>query len=385
LEVEADAACAGDVENEGQSARKKAKRTEPKAFKIGVRGQDAVSLRQYVEKQPEYQTLITAGVANDVLKMIMEVGMKMEGQGLEVLFEEGSMNEFCHAIAAINRSLPKEVKKSKMKMVKKWKEQGNAQRYFTLDEGAKLAASNIRLTVNGKKNLLMHIDADAEGLSHDIEAKFRDETADVINKVRHFSRGLRSHVQMANECRVANKQVHEESKKQFRQQTKLLCEKEGLTEKEAMNKLRGLQQFLNRGLFPEKKTPAGERVVRKDGTVVTHTAIEMAQAATGKTKVALYKRGLSEIANEPVHHAQHLQRSAMTYRMSARGEDAVTAAKAVGVSGGIDMMKLLGMDESDPESVQKLAAVCYDKVTGIEHFGKQKQQQQQQQLQLANV
>ena len=371
------------IENEGQSSNKKAKRTEPKAFKIGMRGQHAVSLREYVARQPEYQTLMSAGLDNDILKMIMEVGIKMDGEGLEVLFEEGWMNEFCNAIASINGSTPKEVRESKMKMVKKWKEQGSAERYFTWEEGATWTATNIKLTVQGKKNLLMHIDTDAEGLPHDIETKFRDETAQLINKVRHFSRGLRSHVQMANECRVANKQVHEESKKQFRRQVKLLREKEGLTEKEAGNKLRGLDQFLNRGLFSEKTTPDGRKVLRKDGTVVTYTAVEMAQAATGKTKEALYKRGLSEIANEPVHNAKLLQRTGMTYRMSAYGEDAVTAARAVGVSGGIDMMKLLGIDESDPESFQKFADVCYNKVTGIEHFGKQKQQQQL--LQLENI
>jgi len=375
-----DSPAPGAKEHEGQSANKKAKRTSMRG--PSVRGQDALSLREYVAKQPEFQTLITAGFAKDILRMIMEVGIKMEGQGLEVLFEEGPMDKFCDAIADINGSSRKEVKKSKMKMVKKWKEQRNAERYFICGEGAKLVASNITLTVDGKKNLLMHIDADADGLTHNIETMFRDEAADVINKVRHFSRELRSHVQIANECSVATKHVHEESKKKFRQQKEMVCEREGLTETQAINKLRGVQQFLNRGLFPVKTTPDGEKMRRKDGTVVTHTAIEMAQAATGKTKAALYKRGLSEIANEPVHHAQHLQRSAMTYRMSALGEDAVKAAKAVGSSGGIDMMKLLGIDENDPDSVTKLAAVCYDKVTGIEHFGKQKQHQQL--LQVAN-
>ena len=56
------------------------------------------------------------------------------------------------------------------------------------------------------------------------------------------------------------------------------------------------------------------------------------------------------------------------------------AAKEVGASKGIDMMALCGLDKADPDSTMKLALLSFDKVTGIEHFGKQKQQQQQLQL-----
>jgi hypothetical protein len=202
----------------------------------------------------------------------------------------------------------------------------------------------------------------------------------MLTKLLHFSRALSSQVQTAKECRVLAKKAHEESKEQFRQQKKILCEKEGTTESQAMNKLRGASQFLYRGLFPEKTKPDGSPVLRKNGSPVTYTAVEMAQLASGKSKQQIYRKGLTETANEPVFHAQLLQRSAMTYRMSALNQDYLTAAKEVGASKGIDMMALCGLDKTDPDSTRKLALLSFDKVTGIEHFGKQKQQQQQFQL-----
>jgi len=77
-------------------------------------------------------------------------------------------------------------------------------------------------------------------------------------------------------------------------------------------------------------------------------------------------------ANEPVLHAQLLQRSAMTYKMS-NGQDYVEAAKEVGASGGIDLMALFGLDKTNTESVQKLADLSFNKRRGIEYFGQQQQ------------
>jgi hypothetical protein len=268
-----------------------------------------------------------------------------------------------------------------MKMVKKWKDQGNERDYFIIcHDGKSLRPHNIELTAKGKHHLLMHIDVDEDGLSHIIETICRNESSDMLDKLRHFSRALSSQVQTAKECRFMEKKAREESKEQFRQQKKILCEQEGTTESQAMNKLRGASQFLYRGLFPEKTNPDGSPDLRKDGSQKTYTAVEMAQLATGKSKQQINRKGLMEMANEPVFHAQLLQRSAMTYRMSALNQDYLTAAKEVGASKGIDMMALCGLDKTDPDSTRKLARLSFDKVTGIEHFGKQKQQQQQLQL-----
>ena len=347
------------------------------------RGEEAEAVRAYVAKQKEYQDLSKAGFAEDVIKMIMQVGLKLDGRGLEILFEDGPMNDFCNTIAALNGSDPAVLKRSKMKMVKKWKEQGNASEYFTCNDGKGLRTCHIMLTVKGKHNLLMHIDADEDGLSHKIETICRNEASDVLTKLLHFSRALPSQVQTAHECRVVKKQVHEESKKQFRQQKKILCEKEGATEGAAMAKLRAATQHLYQGLFPQKTDAEGKPLFRKDGkTPINYTAVEMAQEATGKSKKQIYRKGLTEMANEPVFHAQLLQRSAMTYRMSAQNQDYLTAAKEVGASKGIDMMALCGLDKADPDSRTKLARLSFDRLTGIEHFGEQQQQQQQQQQQL---
>lgn len=191
-------------------------------------------------------------------------------------------------------------------------------------------------------------------------------------------------MQTSKECRVLAKKAHDQSIEQFRRQNKILCKKEGTTESQAKNKVRGASQSLYRGLFPEKTKPGGSPVFRKNGSPVTYTAFEMAQPASGKSKQQNYRKGLTETANEPVFHAQLLQRSDMTYRMSALNQDYLIAAKEVGASKGIDMMALCGLDKTDPDSTEKLALLSFDKVTGIEHFGKQKQQQQQQQLKLTD-
>lgn len=388
----------GDVHVEGMHASRKKKRTACGVL-VPKRGDDADALRGYVVKQREYQVLSESlseacesnskeGFAKAVLSMIVEVGLKLDGRGLQILFEEGKMSDFCHTIAQLNRSHPTTVKRSKMKMVRKWKKQANHSEYFRCETGKPLRECNIMLTVKGKHNLLMHIDTDeaSDDLSHKIETICRNEASDVLTKLLNFSRALQSQVQTAQECLVTKKQVREEATEQFRQQKKIMCERDGTTDKKAENQLRGATVFLYAGLFPQKTAPDGTLMFRKDGkTPVTYTAGEMAQEATGKSKSQIYKKGLTEMANEPVNHALLLQRSAMTWRMSAFGQDYLTAAKEVGASGGIDLMALCGLDKHNPDSRRQLALLSFDPVTGIDHFGKQQhhhRQQQQHQLML---
>jgi len=169
--------------------------------------------------------------------MIIGVGLKFEGRGLQAfLFADGPMAGFCDNIASLNGSNRKAVKLSKMKMLKKWSNEEDE--YYVCEPGSSLIPSHITLTVKGKHNLLMHIDIDEEDMPHGLENMCRNQASDVLTKLLEFSRSLQSQVETAKKCSDGQKKTHEANKEQFRQQTKIMCEKNGYEEKPAMMRIR---------------------------------------------------------------------------------------------------------------------------------------------------
>ena len=122
------------------------------------------------------------------------------------------------------------------------------------------------------------------------------------------------------------------------------------------------------------KMADGTVATRKGGTPKTMTAIDMALLANpGKTKKSIYSRGVTSFANEPIHHAMELQRSAVTFKMQ-NGASYMDAHKQVGQSNGINMGALFGL-EDDPDCVKKIADICFNPAKGIEFFGENMQQE----------
>ena len=356
---------------------------EVKRARRGPKADAEQAVGAFIARQPDYQRL-TPHIHQQMLDMIVKFGLQFQGRALEsFLFADGPMLDFCRNIARFNGTNLAPVKRSKLKMLKTLANE--CDEYFFCDaccDPSDLSVrdiGNITLTKRGKHNLLMHIDTDEEGMSHKLESLCRDQTSDVLSKLFEFSRKLPEQVKIANLCMDKKKLAHEKSKEQMREQRKVMVERGQCTdEKKAQNMLRGATQFLNRGLFPEIKTSDGAVAKHKDGTPKTRPAIEMAVLANpGKSKQQIYNRGVTSYANEPVHHAMELQRSAVTFRMKSMGMSYLEAHKVVGQSQGIKLAALFGLDEDDPNFVQTLAEICFNQAKGIECFGDQMQQQQE--------
>jgi len=333
----------------------------------GPKTEDEQALKEFIAKQPYYQTL-SKHIVQQKLDELVNIGLKFNGCGLKMLFfSDGPMIDFCCMIALYNGARKLVVKKSKMKMLKTWVNQHGE--YYTCDSEL-LSAANITLTVKGKHNLLMHIETEeGDDNSHALETLCRNSASDVMRKLSEFSCSLQAGVETVNQCTHKTKTTEEKNQEQNRQQRKIMCDKHGCSEKQAGQKLRGAAKLLYEGLFPEKKSK------RKNGKPKMHTAVEMVLMANpGKTKKQIHSRGITKFANEPVLHANLLQRSAVTYKMS-KGMDHRKAHMEVGQSNGIDLMALFGFDKdaNDQTSTQELAKLCFDKVTGFEHFGRQQQ------------
>ena len=132
----------------------------------------------------------------------------------------------------------------------------------------------------------------------------------------------------------------------------MVCKQNNCSKESALNKLRSATQHLYRGVFDKP-------------------AVQMVALATGKTKKQIYsKGGVLAHGNEPVLHVHRLQRSIVSVKMQ-KGMDWLQAHKEVGASGGIDMMKLCGLDPDDPNSERELAEVCFDRRRGYEIWGQQ--------------
>ena len=329
-----------------------------KKTRSGPKAEEEQALRTVIGRKPTAEMISRRIGPNlfDRLLDICNIGRKFEGSGLrKFLFEPGPMPEFCATIARFNSTECKDVKKSKMKMLKTW--QNDNKQFFDYDPAN---PKSIILTVTGKHNLLMHIDTEEDGMSHDMENLFRNELSTHLQDVLELSDDLPRQFMTASNNYETKKARHEDGKVQQRRQRQLMV-KHGQAENDmkAMRKLQGATPILSRGLFPKK--PSGK----------TYSAVEMVLMANPeKTRKQIYSRTVTAHANEPVLHAMLLQRTAVTFRMS-QGEDYRKAHESVADSGGIDLMALCGLDKNDPASIQKLADLSYNKVAGIEHFGQQ--------------
>lgn len=332
------------------------------------------ALREYVVKQPAFQTL-THHIPKEKAEELLAIGLQLQGQGLEIFFNDGPFVDFCETIALFNGSSKKIVKRSKLKMLNTWTNRNNEHYEYRGDLRPEIVTvrdvGNIVLTAKGKHNLLMHIDTEEEGLAHSLENMCRNLSSDVMTKLFEFSRSLPSQVETVNKYLDLTKATHEKSKQQMREQTKILEERQGCSSGQARRSLQGDAQFLYRGLFPEKKDCDGNTIYRKDNTPITYTAAEMVMKANPqiKSKQQVYSRSIMAFANEPIINATFLQRSAVTARMK-RGEDHRTAHKAVGESKGINLALLFGIPEDDHD---QLADLSFNKSTGIEIFGREQQ------------
>jgi hypothetical protein len=333
------------------------------------------ALREYVVKQPAFQTL-TQHIPKEKAEELLAIGLRFQGQGLEILFADGPFLDFCVMIAKFNGTSSSSVKKSKFKMLQTWTNRDNEHYEYVVSQQRPQVLTmrdmgNIVLMVKGKHNLLMHIDTEEEGLAHSLENMCRNAASDVMTKLFEFSRSLPSQVETVNKCLDECKATHEKSKQQMREQIKILEERQGLNSGQARRSLQGDAQFLYRGLFPEKKDRDGETILRKDKTPVTFTAAEMVMKANPqiKSKQQVYSRSIMAFANEPIIHATLLQRTAVTARMN-RGEDHRTAHKEVGKSKGINLALLFGIPEDDHD---QLADLSFNKTKGIELFGREQQ------------
>jgi hypothetical protein len=336
---------------EGHHQQRKKARSGPKA-------EEEQALRTVIGRKPTAEMISRRIGANlfDRLLDICNIGRKFEGSGLKkFLFEPGPMTDFCATIARFNSTECKDVKKSKMKMLKTWQNDNN--QFFDYDPAS---AKSIRLTVRGKHDLLMHIDTEENGMSHDMENLFRNELSTHLQDVFELSDDLPRHFMTASDNYETKKARHEDGKVQLRRQRQLMVNHgQAENDMKAMRKLQGATPILSRGLYPKK--PSGK----------TYSAVEMVLMANpGKNRKQIYSRTVIAHANEPVLHAMLLQRTAVTFRMS-QGEDYLKAHASVADSGGIDLMALCGLDKNDPASIQKLADLSYNKVAGIEHFGQQ--------------
>jgi len=180
-------------------------------------------------------------------------------------------------------------------------------------------------------------------------------------------RHLPKHVETAKHNFDNIRDRHADIKEEQRQQRHLIMSSQGKSEAQASQMLRGATRFLFRGLFPEKKLPDGSPSGK------THTGVEMVMKANpGMTQKQIFRKSVTSYATESMMHAMSLQRSAVTSRMSKQKEDYLTAHQKVGASGGINMMRLFGLDDDDPEDVTELAKLSFNKVAGIEHFGQQR-------------
>ena len=344
------------------------------------------ALCKYIEMQPYYKQL-NAHMEKEILDMIVQVGRKFEKKEGKVLydflFKEGSMHDFCRVVSEINRSKLAAVKRSKMKMLRTLPNEGNE--YYVCDTVADAQDLSVRhiasvtLTVKGKHNLLMHIDTETNSedghMSHKLEESCRTQASEVLTKLAELSSKLHDSVNLASMCMDQKKIAYEKSKKQMREQKQImLTQAEGLSEQKASRMLQGASVQLFKGLFPEVKMADGTVATRKDGTPKTMTAIDMALLANpGKTKKSIYSKGVCAIANEPIHHAMELQRSAVTFKMQ-NGASYMDAHKQVGQSNGINMGALFGL-EDDPDCVKKIADICFNPAKGIEFFGENMQQE----------
>ncbi len=333
------------------------------------------ALREYVVKQPAFQTL-TQHIPKEKAEELLAIGLRFQGQGLEIFFVDGPFLDFCETIALFNCTSKCIVKRSKLKMLKTWTNRNNEHYEYIGDTPQPQVftardVGNIVLKVKGKHNLLMHIDIEEEGLAHSLENMCRNLSSDVMTKLFEFSRSLPSQVETVNKCLDKRKSTHEKSKQQMREQIKILEERQGCSSGQARRSLQGDAQFLYRGLFPAKKDRDGGTMYRKDKTPVTFTAAEMVMKANPqiKSKQQVYSRSIMEFANEPIIHATLLQRTAVTARMN-RGEDHRAAHKAVGESKGINLALLFGIPEDDHD---QLADLSFNKTTGIELFGREQQ------------
>ena len=332
------------------------------------------ALREYVVNQPAFQTL-TQHIPKEKAEELLAIGLRFQGQGLEIFFDDGPFLDFCETIALFNGSSKKIVKRSKLKMLKTWTNRNNEHYEYRgglrPEIGTVRDVGNIVLTAKGKHNLLMHIDTEEEGLAHSLENMCRNLSSDVMTKLFEFSRSLPSQVETVNKYLDLTKTTHEKSKQQMREQMKILEERQGCSSGQARRSLQGDAQFLYRGLFPAKKDRDGGTMYRKDKTPVTFTAAEMVMKANPqiKSKQQVYSRSIMAFANEPIIHATLLQRTAVTARMN-RGEDHRAAHKAVGESKGINLALLFGIPEDDHD---QLADLSFNKTTGIELFGREQQ------------
>eukprot|EP00802_Teleaulax_amphioxeia_P007857 Tamp_07865.p1 GENE.Tamp_07865~~Tamp_07865.p1 ORF type:complete len:519 (-),score=143.83 Tamp_07865:117-1673(-) len=354
--------------------------------KSGARGGPRLKqIREHIKNDSGYQTL-SQYVGPENLGKILDLGLRFEGRGLDHLFVDGPFSDFCETIAKTNKAPLPLVKKSKLKRLKTWDNRDNV--YYHYSGPGDVAPENLRvgdmcdikLTVKGKHSLLMYIDTENDGLPHTLENMCVDEASDVITKLFEFSRSLPSRVQTVIKETLVRKETHEKSKQQMREQIKIMQDKNSsITEKQALNRLRGDAQILYQGLLPPKKNPDGTTMTKKDGTPKKHTATEMVMMANPKIekKQQVHSRTIVNYANEPILDAQKLQRSAVTYLMR-QGKDHVQAHKEVAESNGINLMALFGLDkEKDEEKrLQKLAELSFNRDEGIKHFGRQQQQLQ---------
>jgi hypothetical protein len=327
--------------------------------------------REYVSQQPEFQNLIQHISQEKVQALLDKIGLRFQGQGLEILFADGPFLDFCVMIAKFNGTKSVIVRNSKFKMLQTWANRDNEHYDYVGGQRPQVLTmrdmGNIVLTVKGKHNLLMHIDIEEEDMPHSLENICRDKASDVMTKLFELSRSLPSHLETVNKYLKTRNETQEKSKEQFREQIKIMAERHGVGSMQALRSLQSDAQLLYRGLFPPKKNPDGTTVFRKDGkTPVTHTAAEMVLIANPQmeSKKQVYSRSITAFANEPILDATRLQRTAVTARMK-QGMDHRAAHKAVGESKGINLALLFGVPEDD---VKQLADLSFNKTKGIELF-----------------
>jgi hypothetical protein len=321
------------------------------------------ALREYVVKQPAFQTL-TQHIPKEKAEELLAIGLRFQGQGLEILFADGPFLDFCVMIAKFNGTKSVIVRNSKFKMLQTWANRDNEHYDYVGGQRPQVLTmrdmGNIVLTVKGK-----HIEE--EDMPHSLENICRDKASDVMTKLFELSRSLPSHLETVNKYLKTRNETQEKSKEQFREQIKIMAERHGVGSMQALRSLQSDAQLLYRGLFPPKKNPDGTTVFRKDGkTPVTHTAAEMVLIANPQmeSKKQVYSRSITAFANEPILDATRLQRTAVTARMK-QGMDHRAAHKAVGESKGINLALLFGVPEDD---VKQLADLSFNKTKGIELF-----------------
>jgi hypothetical protein len=340
-----------DEPDEGRSdgAAEHVPRSHKKRKSIPRRGEENLAQREWIANRNEVQALRAACPDPRIADFLMEMGLNYGGTGLDSwLFQSGPMIDFCNSIAECNQSERSRVKKSKMKLLKTWP---NHREEFYSCNGA-LKPSNITLTPQGKHHLLLHVDLEQDGMSHNLESICRNQASDMITKLHDVSRKLPQYVDTAAKNRLVKETTHEASTQENRKQVQMVCKQNNCSKESALNKLRSATQHLYRGVFDKP-------------------AVQMVALATGKTKKQIYsKGGVLAHGNEPVLHVHRLQRSIVSVKMQ-KGMDWLQAHKEVGASGGIDMMKLCGLDPDDPNSERELAEVCFDRRRGYEIWGQQ--------------